>query len=141
MLLEWTAVSFLVVTLIFSRQFAVMLEESNRFFAYWGWIDSFALICLVSLLSLFGVCVAVVVTAFKSPWVTKILQHLFLLALASGLLTFYRFAWRPSGWITIIWLLIMAVVGFSLGYPRSRLHVVRRKTGSLLSIGGKQSSY
>jgi len=121
MLLEWTAISLVVVTLNFSRQFAVMIEESNRFFAHWGLTENLLLIGLVSVLSFVGICIAVVVNALNSPWITKIFQHLFLIVLASGLLTFYQFAWRDSGWIIIIWLMIMSVVGFSLGYPESRL--------------------
>ena len=39
----------------------------------------------------------------------------------SGLLTFHEFSYRGTGWIPLIWMLIMAAVGFSLGYPGSRV--------------------
>ncbi len=132
-LLYRTVVAFSVVTLNFSRQFALLFDESNRFFLHWGLAQGLELFGVVVFLSLLAVGLSVLVDAVNSRQATMVFHHVFVLSLVSGLLAAHDFSPRPNDILLILWLCLLAVVAFSLRYPGLRLVRLSRTVAVILS--------
>jgi hypothetical protein len=124
-LLKKTVVALVVVLLAFSKQIGSFLNLENRFYFLWRFNDGLALLLDVALLAAVAVFISELLRRLKWDRVRRVYNHIFLLALICGVLSHLPgdvLRPRPdSGWYFLTWMTVAAVLGFSLGYPRSRL--------------------
>jgi hypothetical protein len=116
-------VSLFVVTLLFGKQISVYLATRNRFFLMWETADALAMILVVLVLSLVALGIGVFITRW--PRVRRIYDHLFVLLLAGGVLSFLPLK-ASSGWTAIVWILIVLGVGYAFASPDNRLVLYAR---------------
>jgi len=119
-------VALFVVFLHFSGQITSMTGVGNRYFFRWSRNDATALVLDVFLIALVVTLLVLglgwLVRRLNWPRVERFLGHVFLVALASGLLAaFPRFTNDHPNVVQLIWMVAMAVIGFSLAWSRSKL--------------------
>ncbi len=131
-----------VVFLLFSPYCANVLVPRTRYFSMWQQRDT--LLLLGSMVSLALVCVAAsgLVRLLKRPLLTRIFNHLFVVAMGAGLLANLWFhTHRAEGYhigqrgmeIKTLWLLLAVLVGYSLARPELRLVQRCRALGYIVS--------
>ncbi|NQT38011.1 MAG: sulfatase-like hydrolase/transferase [Planctomycetes bacterium] len=119
-------VALFVVFLHFAAQITTMTAWHNRDFFFWDRYDGVAIVSNVFAIALLFTLPAWgfrrLAHRLKSAALEKVLGHVFLLALISGV--FSAVSWLqhdyPSG-MPLLWMAAVGVVGFSLAWPRSRL--------------------
>ncbi len=124
---KYLATSF-VVFLHLSPQIKTLTVESNRSKVLWGLQNELALLTCILIVPLGIRCLAELVDRLADkldqPRISILKDHLFLLAFFSGslaTLSSYLSLYDRPNLTTIIWCGVMAIVGYSLGSPRSRL--------------------
>src|SRR5262249_13553097 len=125
-LLTKAVIALFLALLVFARQIGFFLVEENRYFYLWQWQDGLALLADVLLLAAMLLAGSVAVGALKWDRVQRVFDHHFLLALVAAALTLLPnevlAAYTGTSFkANLVWLVIVFAIGFSLGYPRSRL--------------------
>jgi sulfatase-like protein len=128
-LLTKATIAIFVAVLVFARQIGFFLVEENRYFYLWQWQDALAMFLDVAILAIVVLAGSVVLRALGWDRLRRVYNHLFLVVLAGAGMTLlpdrtqkYLGVNSPDSFkLNLIWLAIAFVVGFSLGYPRSRL--------------------
>ena len=115
-------IALFVVFLHYAPQIAARTVEANRYYDLWGASDAAAIILGMLLLAGLLLGLDAVVSRLGSPTVRRLFNHLYLVALTSGLLAAVpAFVNDHPNVVQLIWMGAMAVIGFSFGWPRSRL--------------------
>lgn len=120
-------VALFVVFLHFAGAVRYLTLKSNRYYFLWDRHHAVALLADLFLISLAFALLALggawLARRFRLRWLERLLGHMLLVALLSGLLAaFPSFSRYNHPTLTkTIWLGAMAVIGYSLAHPRSRL--------------------
>lgn len=114
-------VALTVVTMLFADQIASFLVVRNRFYHAWDSTDAWLLILVIVILSALAIIISVVFKKLRWQRCSRIWNHLFVLAVISGAMSLLHLTNSYPRWLQIGWLAIMLGLGFSLGYPSSRL--------------------
>ena len=122
---EKVAIALFVVCLNFTSQISSFLNEKNRYFFLWEFKDGLALVLAVVFLALTAVLISVTLNRLQLKSLTWVLNHAFVLAFGSGLLSLVAGnvpkAWDWIMWEQLGWVGLVGVVGYSMGNPRFRL--------------------
>jgi len=114
-LFKRSVVALFVVFLHYSGQITVRSVEDNRYMDDWQHLDAVAILLGIVLIASVAVALDLLVRRFGSPWMRRVFNHLFLAALASGLMAASpRLALAYPNVIQILWLPVMLLIGFSL---------------------------
>lgn len=113
--------ALLVVTLLFSKQIGTFLFEANRFYFHWRRSDAFILIATIVLITVVAVGLRWLLE--RRGWATVVswFDHLFVFALGLAVLAAQPFRPRSSGYVELGFLVLVAIVAYSLGRQSSRL--------------------
>lgn len=118
-------VALVIALMVFAKQIAFFLVEENRYFFFWQQSDSIALV--LDVLVLAGLIWVVAMGLRRLGWapISRVYDHLLVLVLAASILSLlpskFLYPFEDSKRLHFIWLVVVAVVSFSLGYARSRL--------------------
>ncbi|QDV32512.1 sulfatase-like hydrolase/transferase [Tautonia plasticadhaerens] len=127
-------VALSVMTLLFSRQIGSHLTRNSTFFMHWERADGAAVVLTIILVAGVLAAVAELLAALRWTRGLRIYDHLLLLLLASGLLSIIQplllhnpepfndpLRHTNSVLFQLAWIVVAAIIGFSLGHPGSRL--------------------
>ena len=124
------AVALTVATLLYGGQIRVFTDNWNRFLEYWQFVDSLGIVLGILLLAVLLIVAQRILSAFRWLWLDKFVQHLFLLALGTGLIT--SLLTYVDYKAELLNLLLVAVVAYSWARPQSR--IVRRAAAFALVL-------
>ncbi len=117
------------VFILFGPYLALLLDENNRYDVLWERKDTLFLLLLILMIGFAYVGVGELLRRFKNNRLTRIYDHIFVIALAAGLLANIRFYLPPPGdWVlrpggvlmSSVWLIVFALVGFSIARPQMK---------------------
>lgn len=118
-------VAAVIALLTFAKQIAFLLVEENRYFYLWKKIDSIGVILDVLILAVIAFGISLLLKPRKLDMVRRAYNHLFLLALFSGVLTLMPTKiinpFEASNKAYLIWAVIYGVVIWSFFKKGSRL--------------------
>ena len=97
------------------------MSDLNRYFLHWSFHDSVAIVVAVLICAAIATSISLYLTATRRQAAEKVFNHLFLLALASGLLANIPYLFPGSNWLYLAWLFVAAIIGYSFGAPNSRI--------------------
>lgn len=109
-------VALFVVFLHYSSQIAARGVETNRYCDLWGLVDVVAILLGMTLLALLVLGMDLLLLRWSSGTARRLFNHLFLVALVSGVLAMFpRFSIDHPNVTHLIWLGVMAGIGYSFG--------------------------
>ena len=115
-------VALFVVFLHYSSQIASRSAEQNRYWDQWGLADVVAILLGMTLLAFVALGMDLLVLRLSSDTLKRLFNHLFLVALTSGVLAASpRFTRDCPNVTALIWMGAMAVIGYSFGRRETRL--------------------
>ncbi|MBI3413994.1 MAG: sulfatase-like hydrolase/transferase [Verrucomicrobia bacterium] len=115
-LIQKSVIALVVALVTFSKQIGFFLITTNRYYLHWEFADSLALLVGVLILAAIALGISVILKVRQRERVRHFYNHVFLLALANGILTLAppRFApqFRQSSLSVFLWsALWLSVVG------------------------------
>jgi hypothetical protein len=120
--IEKCIVASFVAVLILSGQVSAFLDDPNdRFFLQWQIIDGIALLAGVVLMATVAVTISMLLSTLKWDAGRKLYNHLFLVALASGILPNIPIMRLGSNWLFLAWLIVAVLIGYSFGSSQARI--------------------
>lgn len=123
------AVALTVATLLYGGQIRMYQDNGNRFLEYWGFADGLSIVLGILLLSVMACVAQRFVASLHWPWLNRISQHLFLLALGTGLIaSLFTYADYKVEFVNMA---LVALVVFSWCRPQARI-VQRAATVALI---------
>jgi len=125
-LLKTYVVAVFVVFLHFAGQLTQLARPAERYYYLWDRSDATARLLDVLLIALGFALLAWGLDSLAERWrsvaLKRVLGHLFLVGLISGLLALFpALAQDHPSVVQLAWLVALAGIGFSLGWRRSRL--------------------
>ncbi len=119
-----------VVFLLFGPYLASLMAKWTRFSYFWRTGDALILLGTMAGFGIVGVMVKILLNRWTPQFWARVYDHLFLVTLGAGILAnLWRFTYREKGYhlgqfgwdMQTLWLIMIAVVAYSLASPRSKL--------------------